>query len=153
MVCVCVLPTFSCKWDRNYKIAWKQRFKNYKHLNKPVFKIKYFYFYFLCLLSNNKYINYFQKQAPRGVPRKRCSVNLLHILRTPFLKNTSGWLLLYFLKTLLSFFMMFFSQFAHVFSIFTRFTLARREFLTHSYWEMKNLQKVTHLKLTFVTRK
>ena len=26
--------------------------------------------------------------------RHGCSVNLLHILRTPFLKNTSGWLLL-----------------------------------------------------------
>ena len=65
---------------------------------------------------------YNQKQPPRDVPRKRfsdnmqqmygrtrmakcdfnkvtlhgCSpVNLLHIFRTPFLKNTSGWLLLY----------------------------------------------------------
>ena len=37
----------------------------------------------------------------------------------------------YFLKTLLSFYMMFFSQFPHVFSITTRFTTARREFLTH----------------------
>ena len=37
----------------------------------------------------------------------------------------------YFLKTLLSFYMMFFSQFPHVFSITTRFTIARREFLTY----------------------
>ena len=50
----------------------------------------------------------YQKQPTRGVPRKRCSenmqqitlrdgcspVNLLHIFRTPFLKNTSGRLLL-----------------------------------------------------------
>ena len=57
-----------------------------------------------------------QKHPPRGVPRKKCyenmkqmyrqfrehpalwhgcsPVNLLHIFRTPFLKNTSGWLLL-----------------------------------------------------------
>ena len=54
-----------------------------------------------------------QKQPPRGVPWKRCSENmllcnfieitlrhgcspisLLHIFRTPFLKNTSGWLFL-----------------------------------------------------------
>ena len=68
------------------------------------------------------YISYIQKQPHRGVPRKRCSenmqqiyrrtptpkcdfnkvalrhgcsLNLLHIFRTPFLKNTSGWLLLY----------------------------------------------------------
>ena len=78
----------------------------------------------------------FQKQPPRGVPRKRCSVNmqqfyritpmpkcdfnkaasnfieitlghgcspvnLLHIYRTPFLRNTSGWLLLCFVVSLL----------------------------------------------------
>ena len=61
----------------------------------------------------NKF-SYIQKQPPRGVPTKGvvkicskftgfeitcrhgCSpVNLLHIFRTPFLKNTSGWLLLY----------------------------------------------------------
>ena len=56
----------------------------------------------------------YQKQQPRGVPRKRCSenmqqiyrrtqivlrhgcspVNLMHIFRTSFSKNTSGWLLL-----------------------------------------------------------
>ena len=52
-----------------------------------------------------------QKQLPRGVPKERCSenmqqiykrtpiqhgcslVNLLHIFRTPFLRNTSWWLL------------------------------------------------------------
>ena len=74
----------------------------------------------------------YQKQPPRGVPRKRCAekcskftgehqcrsaisiklqnnfieitlrhgcspVNLLHIFRTPFLKNTSGWLLVNYL--------------------------------------------------------
>ena len=56
----------------------------------------------------------FQKQPSRGVLRKRCSekllcnffeitlrqecspVNLLHIFRTPFPRNTSGWLLLLF---------------------------------------------------------
>ena len=53
---------------------------------------------------------YIQKLPPRGVLKKRCSenmqqilalrhgcspVNLLHILRTPFPRNTSGWLLLY----------------------------------------------------------
>ena len=53
---------------------------------------------------------YIQKQPPRGVLKKRCSenmqkilalrhgcspVNLLHIFRTPFPRNTSGWLLLY----------------------------------------------------------
>ena len=49
-----------------------------------------------------KKINSIQKQSSRGVLRKRCSenmhgcspVNLLYILRTPFPKNTSGWLLL-----------------------------------------------------------
>ena len=39
---------------------------------------------------------YSQKQPPGGVIRKRCSpVYLPHIFRTPFLKNTSGLLLLY----------------------------------------------------------
>ena len=59
--------------------------------------------------------NYIQKQPPRGNPRKSCSenlqqiyrrtppialrhgcspVNLLHIFRTAFPRNTSGWLLL-----------------------------------------------------------
>ena len=69
----------------------------------------------------------FQKQTSRGVPRKRCSENMQQIYRrkpmakcdfnkfakhdcspvtvryifiTPFLKNTSGWLLLIFLITL-----------------------------------------------------
>ena len=37
----------------------------------------------------------------------------------------------YFLKVLLSFYVMLFSQFPHAFSITTRFTIARREFLTH----------------------
>ena len=33
--------------------------------------------------------------------RHECSpVNLLHIFKTPFLKNTSGWLLLYIMQTL-----------------------------------------------------
>ena len=65
-------------------------------------------------------INHNQKQPSRGVPRNRCSenkqqiyrrapmrkcdftlrhrcspVNFQHIFRTPFPKNTSGWLLLY----------------------------------------------------------
>ena len=39
----------------------------------------------------------FQKQPSGGVLKKRYSpVNLLHIFRTPFLKNTSGLLLLKF---------------------------------------------------------
>ena len=54
----------------------------------------------------NNYLSDLQKQPPRGVPWKRCSenlqhlrhgcspVNLLHIFRTPFLKNSSEWLLL-----------------------------------------------------------
>ena len=72
-----------------------------------------------------------QKQPPRDVPRKKCSdnmqqiyrrtpmqkllcnfneitlyngcspVNLLHLFRTPFLQNTSGWLLLNLLIQLL----------------------------------------------------
>ena len=84
------------------------------------------------LFSINCNICKYQKQPPRGVPRKSCSeilqqiyrrtpmpkcnfnkvvieieifieialrhgcspVNLLHIFRTPFLKNTSGWLFL-----------------------------------------------------------
>ena len=46
-----------------------------------------------------------------------------------------------FLKSLLSFYMMFFSQFPDVFSITTRLTIVRLEFLTiynYIYWEMKN---------------
>ena len=39
----------------------------------------------------------------------------------------------YFLITLLSCYMIFFSQFSHVISITTRFTVARRAFLTHIY--------------------
>ena len=36
----------------------------------------------------------FQKQPPRGVPRKMCSENMQQIYRrTPSLKKTSGWLL------------------------------------------------------------
>ena len=32
---VCVFfSKFSCKWDRNYKKAWKQPFKNRRHLSK-----------------------------------------------------------------------------------------------------------------------
>ena len=62
-------------------------------------------------LMDGKQIPYKQKQPPKGVPRKRCSenmhiieitlrlgcfpVNLLHIFKTPFSKNTYGWLLLY----------------------------------------------------------
>ena len=61
--------------------------RNGQNCIQPVSKIKYFHFHFLCLLSNNKYINYF-------------------------------------LKTFLSFYMMFFSQFPHVFSVTTHFTNA-----------------------------
>ena len=60
----------------------------------------------------NKQQRYFQKQPSRGVHRcsllcnfieiafrHACSpVNLQHIFRTPFPKNTFEWLLLYFLK-------------------------------------------------------
>ena len=74
----------------------------------------------LILFKANQ-TSFFQKQSPRGVPRKRCSknmqqmqsnfieitlrhgcspVNLLHIFRTPFIKVTSGWLLLVFIESL-----------------------------------------------------
>ena len=65
------------------------------------------------VLTKDSVVYSIQKQPSRGVPSKRCSenmqqsnfieitlphgcspVNLLHIFRTPFTKNTSGWLLL-----------------------------------------------------------
>ena len=57
---------------------------------------------FICLPQTTININrvqsrYFlnvQKQPPRGALKKSCSENLLCIFRTPFLKNTSGRLLL-----------------------------------------------------------
>ena len=49
----------------------------------------------ICFKKSDKMNNKDQEQPSRGVLRKRCSaVNLLHIFKTPFRRNTSGWLLL-----------------------------------------------------------
>ena len=48
----------------------------------------------------------------------------------------------YFLKTLPSLYMMFFSQFPHVFSKTTHFKIARREFLTRIYLYLLRNEKI-----------
>ena len=87
-------------FGQNFWLGCFSDFKHKQFTNCKKNEIIHRYFY-----------RFMQKQPPRGVPRKRCSenmqqiyrrtlwhrcssVNLLHIFRTPFSKNTYGWLLL-----------------------------------------------------------
>ena len=45
------------------------------------------------MISKKARLSETQEQSPIGVPMKRCSENMQQIYRTPYFKNTSGWLL------------------------------------------------------------
>ena len=53
--------------------------------------------YLLLSVISVLYDFMFQKQPPRGVPRKRCSEKVLHLFRASFPESTSGGLLLMFI--------------------------------------------------------
>ena len=119
----CKSANLNQQWNRCYATNISKLYKNFFAKGQRWVNLVFFINSFppcrLSKVSLNKILKfYLQKQPPRGVLRKRCfgnmqqiyrrthmpkitlwhwysPVNLRHIFRTPFPKNTAGRLLLY----------------------------------------------------------
>ena len=98
---------------RKYSVLYDKRHQGYMEKDAkcisakkyPKSKIVFFFFVVLfnSLFSSSSKLKVMQSNFIEITLRHGCCpVNWLHIFRTPFLRNTSGWLLLKFIKILSS---------------------------------------------------